>query len=101
MSDDSIIVRVDPMLAELVPKFLARCKGTVEEFRAAAQAGDLVVARRIGHALYGTASSFGFGEMAGIGKEIERAAKEGDAEALKELAGRLDAHVARVRPVFD
>jgi HPt (histidine-containing phosphotransfer) domain-containing protein len=89
------------MLAELVPKFLARCKQTVEEFRGAAQSGDLAVARRIGHALFGTASSYGFDEMAGIGREIERAARDGDSEALKELAERLDAHVARVRPVFD
>ena len=89
------------MLAELVPKFLARCKQTVEEFREAAQSGDLAVARRIGHALFGTASSYGFDEMAAIGKEIDRAARDGDSEALKELADRLDAHVARVRPVFD
>ena len=101
MSEAPITIRIDPMLAELVPKFLARCKQTVEEFRGAAQSGDLAAARRIGHALYGTASSFGFDEMAGIGREIERAAREGDAEALKQLAERLSAHVARVRPVFD
>ncbi|HEY7674267.1 MAG TPA: Hpt domain-containing protein [Burkholderiales bacterium] len=101
MSNDPITVKIDPMLAELAPKFLARCKQTVEEFRGVAQSGDLAAARRIGHALYGTASSFGFDEMAGIGKEIERAAKEGESEELKKLAERLDAHVARVRPVFD
>jgi HPt (histidine-containing phosphotransfer) domain-containing protein len=89
------------MLAELVPKFLVRCKQTVEEFRGAAQSGDLVVARKIGHALFGTASSYGFHEMAAIGREIERAARDGDSEALKELAERLDTHVARVRPVLD
>jgi len=100
MSGDPIMVRVDPMLAELVPKFLARCKQTVAEFHGAVQSGDLAVARRIGHALFGTASSFGFDEMAAIGKEIERAAKDSDPQALKELAERLDAHVARVRPVF-
>ncbi|HYA46813.1 MAG TPA: Hpt domain-containing protein [Burkholderiales bacterium] len=100
MSGEPIMVRVDPMLAELVPKFLARSKQTVAEFQGAVQSGDLAVARRIGHALFGTASSFGFDEMAAIGKEIERAAKDGDLRALKELAERLDAHVARVRPVY-
>lgn len=101
MSDDSIRVRVDPMLAELVPKFLLRCKQSVAEFQGANQSGDLSVARRIGHSLFGTASSFGFDEMAAIGKEIEQAARNGDSEALKELAVRLDAHLTRVRPVFD
>lgn len=101
MSNGPITVRIDPMLAELVPKFLARCKQTVEEFRGAAQSGDLAAARRIGHSLFGTASSYGFDEIAAIGREIERAARDGDSEALKALAERLDAHVARVRPVFD
>jgi HPt (histidine-containing phosphotransfer) domain-containing protein len=101
MSGEPIMVRVDPMLAELVPKFLSRCRQTVEEFRGAAQSGDLTTARRIGHSLFGTASSFGFDEMAAIGREIEQAAKLGDSEELKKLAERLDAHVARVRPVVD
>lgn len=101
MSNGPITVRIDPMLAELVPKFLARCKQTVEEFRGAAHSGDLAGARRIGHSLFGTASSYGFDEIAAIGREIERAARDGDSEALKALAERLDAHVARVRPVFD
>jgi HPt (histidine-containing phosphotransfer) domain-containing protein len=99
--NEPITVKIDPILAELVPKFLDRCKQTVVEFHAAASSGDLIVARRIGHALLGTASSYGFHEMAVIGKEIEHAARNGDLEALKGLAGRLDAHVACVRPVFE
>ena len=101
MSDGPIFVKIDPLLAELVPKFLGRCRQTVAEFQDAVRSGDFSSARRIGHALYGTASSFGFDEMAGIGKEIEQAARNGDAGTLKDLAERLDAHVARVRPVFD
>lgn len=101
MSDGPISVKVDPLLAELVPKFLGRCRQTAAEFRDAVRSGDFSGARRIGHALYGTASSFGFDEMAGIGREIEQAALDRDTGALKNLAERLDAHVARVRPVFD
>jgi len=98
--NEPITVKIDPILAELVPKFLARCKQTVAEFHAAAESGDLEVARRIGHALFGTASSYGFHEMAAIGKEIERAAQNRDFDALKGLAERLDVHVDCVRPVF-
>lgn len=101
MSDGLISVKIDPLLAGLVPKFLGRCRQTVAEFQDAVRSGDFSSARRIGHALYGTASSFGFHEMAGIGREIEQAALDRDAGALKELAERLGAHVARVRPVFD
>lgn len=101
MNDDPISVRIDPLLAGLVPKFLQRCRQTVVEFQDAVRSGDLAGARRIGHSLYGTASSFGFDEMAGIGREIEQAAQDRDTGALKDLAERLDTHVARVRPVFD
>lgn len=101
MSDGPISVKVDPLLAELVPKFLGRCRQTAAEFQDAVRSGDFSGARRIGHALYGTASSFGFDEMAGIGREIEQAALDRDTGALKDLAERLDDHVARVRPVFD
>jgi len=98
---EPITVKIDPILAELVPKFLARSKQTVAEFHAAAESGDLEAARRIGHAMLGTASSYGFHEMAAIGKEIERAAQSGDLDALKALAVKLDVHVACLRPVFD
>jgi HPt (histidine-containing phosphotransfer) domain-containing protein len=101
MSEAPISVRIDPLLAGIVPKFLERCRQTVQEFRDAVRLGDFGGARRIGHALHGTASSFGFEQMAELGREIERAAKAGDAPALRDLAERLDDHVARVRPVFD
>jgi len=101
MSDDPISVRIDPLLAEVVPKFLAQCAQTVTDFRDAVRSGDLTAARRIGHALYGTAGSFGFEEMAGIGRKIEQAAREGDSRSLERLAEALDEHVARVRPVFE
>jgi HPt (histidine-containing phosphotransfer) domain-containing protein len=101
MSDGPIPVRIDPLLAEIAPRFLQRCRQTVVEFQDAVRSGDFTGARRIGHALHGTAGSFGFEEMAGIGKEIEQAARACDTSALSALAERLDTHVARVQPVFD
>lgn len=96
-----ISVRIDPTLAELVPKYLERCRESLAEFQVAVRSDDLSLARRIGHALHGTAGSFGFEELAGIGREIEQAAKEGNRGALRDLLERLDTHVSRVRPIFD
>ena len=101
MGDEEILVKIDPILAELVPEFLARCRQSAAELRVALEAGDLTVARRIGHVLFGSGGSYGFEEIGSLGREIERAAREGDAGALRSLAERLDSHVARVRPVFD
>jgi len=101
VKDDPIRVKVDPLLAEIVPQFLGRCVQTVAEFRDALRSGNLAAARRIGHALHGSAGSFGFEELAGIGRNIERAAREGDSATLEKLAETLDDHVSRVRPVFE
>lgn len=100
MSDTPIRVKVDPLLAEIVPKFLERCAQTAPELRDAARSGDLAAARKIGHVLHGTAGSFGFEEMAGIGRKVEQAARDGDSEALAKLADALADHVSRVRPEF-
>ena len=101
MSDEEILVKVDPILAELVPEFLARCRQSVAELRGALEAGNLTVARQIGHSLFGTGGSYGFEGIGALGREIERAARKGDADALRSLAEQLGSHVARVRPVFD
>ena len=100
MSDSPIRVKVDPLLAEIVPKFLERCTRTAPELRDAVRSGDLDAARRIGHVLHGTASSLGFEEMAGIGRKIEQVARDGDSEALAKLADALEKHVSRVQPEY-
>ncbi|HXZ54672.1 MAG TPA: Hpt domain-containing protein [Burkholderiales bacterium] len=101
MSDDPISVKIDPIFAELVPTFLERCKQNVVECRDALQSADLPAARRIGHALSGTAGSFGFEELAAIGRDIEQAARAGDWATVKELAERLDGHLSRLHPVYE
>jgi len=98
VSGGPIRVKIDPLLAEIVPKFLERSARFAPELRDAVQSGDLTAARRIGHVLHGTASSLGFEEMAGIGRKIEQAARENDSEALAKLADALDDHVSRVQP---
>ena len=100
MSGGPIRVKVDPLLAEIVPKFLERCARTAPELHEAVRSGDLDAARRIGHILHGTASSLGFEEMAVIGRKIEQAAREKDSGALAELADALDDYVSRVQPEF-
>jgi len=100
VSGGPIRVKVDPLLAEIVPKFLERCTRTAPELRDAVRSGDLDAARRIGHIVHGTASSLGFEEMAVIGRKVEQAAREKDSGALARLADALDDHVSRVQPEF-
>jgi len=99
MSNDDILVTVDVALADLVPIFLANCRAHARALHAAAAAGDLGAARAVGHNLSGSGSSYGFDQVSLFGREIERAAGEGDARALGDLAQQLEEYLARVRPV--
>jgi len=101
MSDEEIVVKLDHRMVDLAPKFLAHCRLTVGEIRAAIESDNFEVPRRIGHSLVGAGGSIGFDEIYLLGAEIERAARAGDREALRKLAERLDSYVARVRPVFE
>ncbi len=101
MSDEEIPVKIDHILAELVPKFLEHCRQMANEIHGAIEVSDFAVPRKIGHSLMGTAGSYGFMDIGLLGREIERAARETDGDRLRELAGRLDSYLARVRPVFE
>ena len=101
MSDGEIFVKIDRKLAVLTPKFLADCRRMPDELRGAIASGNIAATRGIGHSLWGTGSSYGFDGIGSLGEEIERAARAGDIEALRNLAERLDSYLSRVRPVFD
>jgi len=101
MSAGEILVKIDPRIAELVPKFLAHCKRNAADTRAAVETGNLEIARRMGHSLAGAGSSYGFDEIGSIGREIELAARSQDGAALLTLVERLEDYLARVRPLYE
>lgn len=101
MSAASDVVHVDGQLRPLVPRFIENRRSEVPGLREAVARGDREELARVGHALKGTASSFGFDRLAGLGARLEASAKEGDFEearaAVEEIAGHLD----RVEVVYD
>jgi HPt (histidine-containing phosphotransfer) domain-containing protein len=99
MSEDPFLVNIEPRLARLTTKFLAHCSRNVHGLRAAAAAGDMAAARRIGHSLSGTASSYGFAAIAALGEAVDAAAAAGDAAQLAALAESLEQYLARVQVV--
>ena len=101
MNNNAIYIKVDRRLAALLPRFLANCRRDVERMRGAVQSGDLAVARSLGHKLMGAGGFFGFHEASSLGREIERAARDGDTRAAASLIEQLDRYLAQVRPQFD
>jgi two-component system sensor histidine kinase/response regulator len=77
--------------AKLLRKFADRQSGTVEEIRAALDAGDDATAERAAHSLKGSASALGANALAKRAEEAETAIKSGQGvdQALKTLSEAL------------
>ena len=50
---------------------------------------DFDTIRSLGHNMKGTGTSFGFPQISAIGDELERAAKQQDADSVRNLTARL------------
>ena len=72
----------------LVPHYLASKAQQIEEARTALASRDFGPIRRFGHNLKGTGRGYGFPPIEEMGREIERAAAEADADRI---ASQLDA----------
>jgi HPt (histidine-containing phosphotransfer) domain-containing protein len=101
MSREDIVVKVDSRLADLIPRFIAKCGREAAALQRAAEAGEWEAARIIGHSMHGTGGGYGLDEVTNIGREAERAAARRDAQALRQLAERLADYLARLKPVYE
>ncbi|NQT74034.1 MAG: Hpt domain-containing protein [Chloroflexi bacterium] len=92
--DDKAIVYVEEELADLIPGFLDNRWNDVEAIDEALATRDYETVRVLGHSMKGSGGGYGFGAITDIGKSLEVAAKERDAEEirkwLKELAYYLE-----------
>lgn len=96
-----IVVRLDPMVADLLPGFMENCVRSASALRRAAEESEWAAAGMIGHTLHGAGGGYGLDEVSHIGRETEIAAQRRDAPALRRLGDRLADYLARVRPVFE
>jgi CheY-like chemotaxis protein len=79
---------VSEQVMALVPLYLASKEKQIEEARAWLASRDFGPIRRFGHNLKGTGRGYGFPPIEDMGREIEKAATQADAERI---AGQLDA----------
>ena len=89
---------VNPLVADLVPAFLARRRDDLAALRAAISSGELEPVRVLGHRLAGSAPGYGFPEMGKLGRDIESAALRRDARALEKAADALEAMLGKHAP---
>lgn len=96
MLDEKIIIQVDPDLEELIPGFLENRVADIAKLRTSLDDNDFVSIQSIGHSTKGVGGGYGFNLMSEIGSEIESAAKENDADKIREKISQLDDYLQRI-----
>ncbi len=99
--DDPIVVRVNRLIADLVPGYLAGRWEEVVEIRRLLGVGDLEALATIGHQLKGSGEAYGFREITLLGAQIEDAAGTDDVSTIRQAADRLEAYLRSVKVVSD
>ena len=99
--DAPIPIRVDPEIAALIPGFLANRHKDVVLLLDAVNQGDFETARILGHSMKGSGGGYGFDGITDIGAQIETAAKQHDAVAIRSQVNALSRYLARVQVMND
>ena len=99
--EDTIFVRANPKLADLIPGFLQNRRQDVIAMLDALEVGDFETVTRLGHGMKGAGGSWGFQAITDIGAALEQAADRADADASREWVGELSRYLDRVEVVFD
>ena len=98
---DTILVRGNPKLADLIPGFLQNRRQDVIAMLGALDRGDFETVESLGHGMKGAGSSWGFDAITDIGAALEQAAKSADADASRKWVGELSRYLERVEIVSD
>jgi len=94
-------VRVDADLQELIPGYLENRHTDVKAMLEALEQGDYETIRVLGHSMKGSGGGYGFDAITEIGSALERAAKAGDAEAIRQGVGTLQTYLQHVQVVYE
>ena len=92
------VVRIDdPEIAPLVPAFLDNRRAELAMYREALEQGDYARIQSSAHKMKGTGRGYGLVAISRIGSDLELAAHEKDAAAMRRLIDELDGYLERVR----
>jgi HPt (histidine-containing phosphotransfer) domain-containing protein len=98
--NEKIVVRLDPDLEPLVPRFLENRRKDVTAIQAALQREDFEEIRLLGHRMRGDGGGYGFHAISEIGTALERASARRDAREIRRHASALLDFIERVEVVY-
>lgn len=100
MQQGAYEVVVGTELADLIPGFMANRNKELHELRSALSQTDFAGLRLLGHRMKGVGASYGFTEISALGKQIEEAAKAGNAGSVGTMIDAYEHYLARVSVSF-
>src|SRR4030095_9648965 len=98
---DTILVRVNPRFADLIPAFLQNRRQDVIAMLNALDRGDFETVQSLGHGMKGAGGSWGFQTITDIGAALEQAGESADTAASHKWVGKLSTYLDRVEIVSD
>ena len=98
---DTILVRANPTLADLIPAFLQNRRQDVNAMLDALDGSDFATVENLGHDMKGAGGSWGFQGITDIGAALEKAAENADNEGSRRWVGELTRYLDRVEIVYD
>jgi len=99
----TVIAHIDSDLSDLIPGFLANKRSDASVILSALSSGhiDFDTLARIGHKLKGEGGSYGLNDITLYGAEIEVAAHNHDAAAVRRCADELAEYLDSVRIEYE
>ncbi len=94
------VVRVDPYMAQHIPRFLENRRAEIEGLRDATREGRFGIVRTMGHKLKGAGGTFGFDSLSTLGDRLERAASDEDAVSVLRLIDEIAWYLEHVHVVY-
>jgi CheY-like chemotaxis protein/HPt (histidine-containing phosphotransfer) domain-containing protein len=99
--EETILVRANPKLTDLIPGFLQNRRHDVIAMLDALDRGDFETVESLGHGMKGAGGSWGFQGITDVGAALEQAAKSIDADASRKWVSELSRYLDRVEIVYD
>jgi response regulator RpfG family c-di-GMP phosphodiesterase len=97
--NDTILVRANPRITDLIPGFLQNRREDVIAMLDALDRGEFKTVQRLGHGMKGAGGSYGFQSITDIGAALEHAAESADTDASRKWVGELSRYLDRVEIV--
>lgn len=100
MDENKIIVKVDPDLEDLIPRFMENTRQDLDAIAHALTENDLETIRRIGHSMKSYGAGYGFEYISTSGRAIEAAAISRDLSAIEKCLSTFNHYLDHVEVIY-